>query len=81
MKLTYNKLLNIFFCLNALISVKFINAQSGSVQPPCTNLDFENGFTGWTLSYGNITDGPSNGIAPIYTHQAYGGINYQTFLK
>ena len=41
------------------------------VQPPCTNLGFESGFTGWYGTLGNSTDGASGASSPVYTATSF----------
>ncbi|MEI7597395.1 MAG: hypothetical protein WCK02_16725, partial [Bacteroidota bacterium] len=38
----------------------------GPLQAPCTNLDFENGFTGWYGTTGTVSIGTAVATSPIY---------------
>ncbi|MEI6124313.1 MAG: GEVED domain-containing protein [Bacteroidota bacterium] len=42
------------------------------VQPPCTNLGFENGFAGWFGTAGNSVDGALTALTPVYQPHAFG---------
>ena len=41
------------------------------VQPPCTNLGFENDFTGWYGTVGDPVTGPTGAISPSYIVDTY----------
>ncbi len=50
------------------------------VQPPCTNLGFENGFDGWYGTQGNPIEGLANAPTPIYSPTVFGstiGTNFE----
>ncbi|NVN94263.1 MAG: gliding motility-associated C-terminal domain-containing protein [Bacteroidetes bacterium] len=42
------------------------------VQPPCTNLGFENDFTGWFGTAGNSITGPTGATTPTYVPALFG---------
>lgn len=42
-----------------------------TVQPPCTNLGFESGFTGWYGTEGNSVDGATTASTPSYIPDVY----------
>ena len=43
-----------------------ISVSASDLQPPCTNLGFENGFNGWIGSLGNSKPGLTGALTPNY---------------
>ncbi|MEI8202249.1 MAG: T9SS type A sorting domain-containing protein [Bacteroidota bacterium] len=49
------------------------------IQPPCNNLGFENGLTGWYGTSGNPVSGLTNAPTPVYVPQVFNstsGLNF-----
>ena len=53
------------------ICVTTFNFPTTIVQAPCTNLGFENGFTGWTGTEGTSVNGALNAPTPTYIPTAF----------
>jgi gliding motility-associated-like protein len=51
---------------NGGVSNFYICAYSPQIQPPCSNLGFEDGINGWTGTLGNSQTGPAGALTPTY---------------
>ncbi len=53
---------------------------TSTLQPPCTNLGYESGTTGWFGTNGTVSNGGMGAPSPIYTANSFGVFAPQTSI-